>query len=126
MVHYCIHKSPSLVSILSQLNPVHTPRSYILKIILILSSHLCVGHFPSGFPTKTLYTPLLSPIHATCPTLLIEFLFLLLKSHCFKFRLLLGGNWMGMNFLHTHCTMFVLKLWLALLDCLIFVNRKNP
>ena len=36
----------------------------------ILSTHqrlgLTSGLFPSGFPTKTLYTPLSSPIHATC------------------------------------------------------------
>ena len=38
------------------------------RSMLILSSHLCLGLpsglFPSGFPTKTLYTPLLSLIHA--------------------------------------------------------------
>ena len=39
------------------------------RSILILSSHLLLGllscPFPPGFPTKTLYKPLLSPIHAT-------------------------------------------------------------
>ena len=43
--------------------------------VLILSSYLCLGLpsglFPSGFTTKTPYTPLLSPIRATCPDHLI-------------------------------------------------------
>ena len=60
-VHYRTHKGPPPVSTLGQPNPVHIPTSH-LQEILILSTHLRLGLpsglFPSGFPTKTLYTPL--------------------------------------------------------------------
>ena len=61
------HLSLSWASSIQSMPP--HPTSW--KSILILSSHLRLGLpsglFPSGFPTETLYTPLLSPIRATCP-----------------------------------------------------------
>ena len=73
-VHCRIHKCPPLVPILSQIDPVHA----ITPHFFMLCSHLSLGlpsaFFPSGFPTKILYTPLLPRIRATCPT---HFLFCL-------------------------------------------------
>ena len=70
--NYSNHNCSPPVPILSQLGPVHTLTSHSWRSKLILSSHLRLG-LPSGlfrwgFPTRTLYTPLLHPIRATCPT----------------------------------------------------------
>ena len=66
--HYRIHKCPSTIPILSQLDPVHTP-------ILILSPHLRLG-LPSG----------LSPIRATCPThlILLDFITLIIFGQRYR------------------------------------------
>ena len=62
---------------LSWTSPIQSiyPHSSSWRSILLLSTHLRLGLpsglFSSGFPTKTLYTPLSSPIRATYPAHLI-------------------------------------------------------
>ena len=67
----------SRLPILSQISPVHTPRSHFLKVhfkIILPSTpmfskwSLSLNLNPSGFTTIAFYAPLLFPIHATCPT----------------------------------------------------------
>ena len=74
-VHYRVYNSPPTVPILRQTTLFHAPHSTLRRFILIISCHvrlgLTSGLFPSGFPTKTLYTPIISPMRTTCPAYLI-------------------------------------------------------
>jgi len=68
-----------------QSTPLH-PTSW--RSLLILSSHLPLGLssciFPSGFSTKTLYTPLFSPIRATCPAHLLDLIALIIFGEQYR------------------------------------------
>ena len=81
--HLSLSRTSSIQSI-----PPH-PTSW--RSILILFSHLRMGLpsglFLSGFPNKTLYTPLLSPIRATCPTdlILLDFITRILLGEDYRF-----------------------------------------
>jgi hypothetical protein len=63
-----------MIPILSQVNPP-PPQKNVPKVhfgpILPSTPWSSKWFFPSGFPTKTLYKFLPSPMHATCPTHLI-------------------------------------------------------
>jgi hypothetical protein len=85
---------------LSWATPIQStyPHPTSWRSILILSTHVRLGlpsHlFPSGFPTKTLYAPLSSPIRTTCPAHLI-----LLQMHFISIFLRAEYCKMGMSFL---------------------------
>ena len=84
-IHYRTHKRPPPVPILSQLHPVPTTPSHVLKIrlniVLPSMSWSPQWSLSLGFPHQNLYTPFPSSIRATCPAHLI--LVLLMKIAVF-------------------------------------------
>jgi len=84
-VHYRTHNlSLSWASLIQSTYP--HPTSW--RSILILSTHLRLGLpsglLPSGFPSNTIYTPISSPIRATCPALLINVLAICDEAELYK------------------------------------------
>ena len=63
-VNYSVHKSPTTVPILSQINPVHAPTLRSMLLFSRLRLGLPRGLLPTHFPIRTLCVFPFSPMHA--------------------------------------------------------------
>jgi len=101
---------PTTCHILSQLDPVLTPIFHLMKIHLKIILPSTPGSpkwlFPSGFPTKTLYTTLLSPIRNTFPVYLILPYFI---THTILGKQYRSTNFSLCSFLHSPLTLSLLR-----------------
>jgi hypothetical protein len=89
MVNYRFYKSPPLVPILSEIDPVHTtPTS--LRSSLVMSDHIRLGLpsglFPSGSPNSILYAFLFSPLRVTFTVyfILLDLIILIIVGEKYK------------------------------------------
>jgi hypothetical protein len=101
-IHCRVHKSPPLVPMLSQMDPVHTMPSHLSKIHFNIVPHLRLdlpsGLFPSGSPIDILCRrggPEIRPLHRDLQwsivliDILYSFLFSLIRATCPARRFLL-------------------------------------
>ena len=97
-VHYRIHKCPPPIRILSQIDPVHTATSHFMKIYITNILPSMPGSFKwylyFSFPTKTLYTPLLSPVRSTSLAHIILLDFIVRKILGEEYRSLIFTWWL--------------------------------
>jgi hypothetical protein len=136
-IHYHNHRSLPPIPVLSQMNPVHSSHPIFLWYILILSSHqhlgLPSGLFHSGFPPKTLYGLIFSPLHVTCPVALVplDLIILIILGDkyklwssslcCFLHDILVKIHWEYLvSLLMTHSLLTLLHIM-----CYIMYNVKG-